>query len=418
MSNNIGFSSIADPNEKIQVAPATILQVESTIVDSEGEDLESSVIIDKKELNRMEESTVNTIINNNPRNTLEGRIAGVIEKKANPGSNSTKPDPQSNGYQPSSNFQQDSEMNFDFDKRFVKIDNGQKKNHVKGDFGNPGFGNHHRYKSQKNLDCPGMPNQNVNDFVRRNTTNTLANNGPFNPRNPPKPSARLQQLLSNGGMMNMGMNNSPNPIPPPMYNYNGGPSSPNNYMNNNGNYGGMNNQMQMNNFNNPMPPPLNGYNNNRNRKGSGNFNQGMPPHMANYNSNGGRRGSGNYGPGGMGQNFQGNNNGNFNASKFNGHQYRNMNWSDYSLQRYGIAIDSNEIHRLGVEIFLKHDTNSTGTLEIAEFPSMLNEFFQRINKPSPTVNDCFFLMYKYDINKDGKIDMKEFLAMIDEIVNK
>jgi len=73
---------------------------------------------------------------------------------------------------------------------------------------------------------------------------------------------------------------------------------------------------------------------------------------------------------------------------------------------------------LGDEVFRKHDTNNSGTLEIAEFPFMIDDFFQRIDKPKPSVNDCFFLMYKYDQNRDGKLDIGEFRQMIREIVKR
>jgi hypothetical protein len=36
---------------------------------------------------------------------------------------------------------------------------------------------------------------------------------------------------------------------------------------------------------------------------------------------------------------------------------------------------------------------------------MINELFERLKKPAPNINDCFYLMYKYDANRDGKLDV-------------
>lgn len=52
-----------------------------------------------------------------------------------------------------------------------------------------------------------------------------------------------------------------------------------------------------------------------------------------------------------------------------------MDWNNYNLKSYGYQLDETRVMMLGDEIFRKHDTNNSGTLEIAEFPFMIDDFF-------------------------------------------
>ena len=354
-----------------------IQQVQSTIIESDEETAPGNSR-HQRGGNQMEVSHVTAHISNNPRNTVQGKIAQQLYKAGSKESNGSK-----------SNLRRDDSP--EFDPGFVGI---EKSKNPYPHMNQPNIGqNNNGYDYANNID---RFRNSQNEWANRNGPNSQrmrsnTNQSPgmmnsygqnrgggsnhpmmgYDKHNPPTPSPMLQQLLNGQRGPNFGMN-----FIPPRPNYNN-----NNNNSNNGMYG-------------------------RNRHNS----------MGPYNGHRGSPG----GPGGpnfsnTGNNWQQNRMGNSYAGN---RDYRNMNWNNYSMNQYNFNIEDSWAHQVGTEIFLKHDSNRSGSIEISEFPMMINEFFGRLKKSSPTVNDCYFLMYKYDNNRDGKIDMEEFRSMINEIIHR
>ena len=63
-------------------------------------------------------------------------------------------------------------------------------------------------------------------------------------------------------------------------------------------------------------------------------------------------------------------------------------------------------------IFAQFDRDRSGSLDITEFPNMINMFMAMVQQPRLADNQVMYLMFKYDSNKDGKIDLNEFKLML------
>ena len=65
-----------------------------------------------------------------------------------------------------------------------------------------------------------------------------------------------------------------------------------------------------------------------------------------------------------------------------------------------------------MQIFMMHDRNGSGALDIYEFPGMCQQFFMQIGQPAPSPMDMMFLMNMFDTNGDGRIGYAEFRNML------
>jgi Ca2+-binding EF-hand superfamily protein len=63
-------------------------------------------------------------------------------------------------------------------------------------------------------------------------------------------------------------------------------------------------------------------------------------------------------------------------------------------------------------IFMRHDQDLSGKLEMNEFPGMMEGFFKRLGVPPPSKEDSLLVMQAFDSNQDGKIGFREFRAML------
>ena len=90
--------------------------------------------------------------------------------------------------------------------------------------------------------------------------------------------------------------------------------------------------------------------------------------------------------------------------------YNNMNWNGYQMGTYNF--NSGFIDQYSQKIFLMHDTNRSGQIEMHEFPGMFNTFFAQLGLNPPSYQDIMFLMYTFDSNRDGKINFMEFRNML------
>ena len=94
--------------------------------------------------------------------------------------------------------------------------------------------------------------------------------------------------------------------------------------------------------------------------------------------------------------------------------YRNQNWGNYQCQTYAFNVSS--IDRYAEQLFLKHDRDRSGTIDIFEFPPMLTEFYQMqgLNQ-YPSMQDTQYLMWMFDLDGDGEISFWEFKRMLKQI---
>lgn len=57
---------------------------------------------------------------------------------------------------------------------------------------------------------------------------------------------------------------------------------------------------------------------------------------------------------------------------------------------------------------MKYDTDKSGFIDGVEFAPMIQEFFQMLRLPSPSMAQCFSIMYQNDVDKDKKLSYQEF----------
>jgi len=85
-----------------------------------------------------------------------------------------------------------------------------------------------------------------------------------------------------------------------------------------------------------------------------------------------------------------------------GYQKRQLegNWSSTALQ-----------------IFMKHDRDQSGKLELHEFPAMCREVYQKFNMQPPNEQESQYLMTAFDADGDGRMSAKEFIDMMGAFAN-
>ena len=85
-------------------------------------------------------------------------------------------------------------------------------------------------------------------------------------------------------------------------------------------------------------------------------------------------------------------------------------WQGHKLQNY--MLNKMILDQYIPTIFAKWDANRSGTIEMHEFPGMINELFRCMNLPPPSQNDMWYLMWKFDQDQNGKIDYMEWANMV------
>ena len=80
------------------------------------------------------------------------------------------------------------------------------------------------------------------------------------------------------------------------------------------------------------------------------------------------------------------------------------------MQQYNFNLQSVEMY--AQQIFMMHDRDRSGSLDIFEFPQMCQSFFMQIGQPMPSQMDIMFLMNMFDSNRDGRISYMEFRNML------
>jgi Ca2+-binding EF-hand superfamily protein len=65
-----------------------------------------------------------------------------------------------------------------------------------------------------------------------------------------------------------------------------------------------------------------------------------------------------------------------------------------------------------VEAFLRVDKDRSGTIDMKEFPTLVNEIYTHFGMPPPTHIECEFLMKAFDTNGDHKMSTKEYIDMM------
>jgi len=61
---------------------------------------------------------------------------------------------------------------------------------------------------------------------------------------------------------------------------------------------------------------------------------------------------------------------------------------------------------------LKVDKDHSGSIDMKEFPLLVNEIYNHFGSPAPTDAECHFLMQAFDTDGDHKLSTKEFIDMM------
>jgi Ca2+-binding EF-hand superfamily protein len=80
------------------------------------------------------------------------------------------------------------------------------------------------------------------------------------------------------------------------------------------------------------------------------------------------------------------------------------------MQKYNFNLQ--QIETYAQQIFLMHDRDRSGSLDIMEFPEMCKTFFWHLGLQPPSQMDVMFLMNTFDSNHDGRISYAEFRNML------
>jgi len=62
-------------------------------------------------------------------------------------------------------------------------------------------------------------------------------------------------------------------------------------------------------------------------------------------------------------------------------------------------------------IFKNHDKNSSGTLEMNEILSAINDLYKALNRPPPSEKEAWDKMKEYDKNKIGQLTCDDFVEI-------
>ena len=90
--------------------------------------------------------------------------------------------------------------------------------------------------------------------------------------------------------------------------------------------------------------------------------------------------------------------------------YRGQNWNNYQMGTY--AINPQFIEQYAPGIFQYFDKDRSGSLDMMEVPIMINQLFNYLKMPTPSLYDMLFLMFTFDRDGNGKMDLGEFKEML------
>ena len=93
-----------------------------------------------------------------------------------------------------------------------------------------------------------------------------------------------------------------------------------------------------------------------------------------------------------------------------------MNFTGHQAKTYNI--EPQFIEQYSQNIFNSFDKDRSGSLEMGEFPLMINQLFAYLKETPPSQTDIQFMMNKHDADKNGKITIPEFKRMLYDLSGK
>lgn len=76
------------------------------------------------------------------------------------------------------------------------------------------------------------------------------------------------------------------------------------------------------------------------------------------------------------------------------YNYRQQNFQGYQMQNYNFNLQ--QIETYAQQIFVMHDRDRSGSLDMMEFPVMCQSFFRQMGLQAPSQMDVMFLMNTFD----------------------
>ena len=93
-----------------------------------------------------------------------------------------------------------------------------------------------------------------------------------------------------------------------------------------------------------------------------------------------------------------------------------MSFANHQKKTY--PIDHQFIEQYSQNIYNSFDKDRSGSLDMAEFPVLINQLFTYLKEPPPAQQDILYLMNVHDADKNGKITYPEFKKMLYDMSGK
>ena len=79
-----------------------------------------------------------------------------------------------------------------------------------------------------------------------------------------------------------------------------------------------------------------------------------------------------------------------------------------------MSFTKEEIEKTVNKVFKKYDKNRSGYLEKSELKNFISHYYEKIQKPEPTVGEINEIITHYDKNYDDKIHKEELYILFME----